>query len=221
MYRVSKRGLNEHSRKTRGVRRDENGFARCEVVQKSCMSIDFHHGRKHVGYLTHGSRTGQPRAERLHSIGTPRGMRTKKETAASFLHLAIFPIARPLFAHGKMPGHFVRCRFGRAPAVRKRCFPSQKDRDCTFYAGNAVFAPPRYEMPRQSIRTERGTDAKESVRRQRGGAYGPDCFSARPNRTSGIRSARTDDGWGRFARKRRLARMPCRLLSPYAQPRPE
>ena len=107
----------------------------------------------------------------------------------------------------------------------RRCendvFPSQKDRDCTFYAGNAVFAPPRYEMPRQSIRTERGTDAKGSVRRQRGGAYGPDCFSARTNRTSGIRSARTDDGWGRFARRRRLARMPCRLLSPYAQPRPE
>ncbi len=146
----------------------------------------------------------------------------EKENTASFLQLAVFPIARSPFARSKMPGRFVWCRLKRAPAMRKRCFfRPEKTANCTFHAGNAVFAAPRYEIPRQSTRTERGADAKESIRRQRGGAYDPGCFSARSSRTSGIRSARTNDGWGRFARRRRLARMPYRLLSPYALPRPE
>ena len=78
------------------------------------------------------------------------------------------------------------------------------------------------KYPDKAPRTERGADAKESIRRQRGGAYDPGCFSApiEPHEWKSVALER-DNGSGAFARKRRLERMPCRLLSPYALPRPE
>lgn len=80
----------------------------------------------------------------------------EKENAASFLQLAVFSIARLPFAHGKMPGRFVRCRFKRAAAMRKRCFSVPK-RPPTALFMQEMRLSPRLDTKHPDKASERST----------------------------------------------------------------
>lgn len=188
---VSESGLNEHSRKARGVGRGENGFARCEVAQKTYMSIDFRHGRKHGGYLNRTAYPGQPRQGRIHVFGTNPVLPLQSSS-------------RP-WEDGLQNGLLLSIAIRKGPR--------------RLGGGDAGLA--NGFIKRRRRRSGPGCKgARAQARMLRDGVCVRDCSSRRSFRTDGTRSVRTDGAWGRFPYTHRRECMLCPRLSPCVPLRP-